>query len=74
MESRNYRKEYDDYHGQPDQIKRRAARNKARRFLTKEGRVHKGDGKDVDHKNGNPLDNSSANIRVSDRSANRSRK
>lgn len=74
MESRNYRKEYDDYHGQPDQVKRRAARNKARRFLTKEGRVHKGDGKDVDHKNGNPLDNSSANIRVSDRSANRSRK
>lgn len=74
MESRNYRKEYDDYHGEPDQIKRRAARNKARRFLTKEGRVHKGDGKDVDHKNGNPLDNSSANIRVSDRSANRSRK
>lgn len=74
MESRNYRKEYDDYHGQPDQIKRRAARNKARRFLTKEGRVHKGDGKDVDHENGNPLDNSSANIRVSDRSANRSRK
>lgn len=74
MESRNYRKEYDDYHGKPDQVKRRAARNKARRFLTKEGRVHKGDGKDVDHKNGNPLDNSSANIRVSDRSTNRSRK
>lgn len=74
MEKRDYRKEYDDYHGQPDQVKRRAARNKARRFLEKEGRVHKGDGKDVDHKNGNPLDNSSANIRVRDRSANRSRR
>jgi hypothetical protein len=74
VEKRDYRKEYDDYHGQPDQVKRRAARNKARRFLEKEGRVHKGDGKDVDHKNGNPLDNSSANIRVRDRSANRSRR
>jgi hypothetical protein len=69
---RDYDKEYRDYHGTAEQIKRRAARNKARRHLEREGRVHKGDGKEVDHKDHNPLNNSPANIRVRDRSANRS--
>jgi hypothetical protein len=54
--------------------KRRAARNKARRFLEREGRVHKGDGKDVDHRDGNPHNNGKSNLRVMDASANRSRK
>lgn len=72
MADRDYKKEYSDYHGTPKQIKRRAARNKARRHLEKQGRVSKGDGKDVDHKNHNPLDNSPANIRVRSKSANRS--
>jgi hypothetical protein len=72
MADRDYKKEYADYHGSPEQIKRRAARNKARRRLEQEGRVAKGDGKDVDHKNHNPLDNSPANIRVRSKSANRS--
>lgn len=71
MAHRDYDKEYKDYHGKPEQIKRRAARNKARRHLEREGRVHKGDGKEVDHKDHNPLNNSPANIRVRDRSANR---
>ena len=69
----DYDKEYKQYHGTEEQRKRRAARNKARRHLEKEGRVRKHDGKDVDHKNGNPLDNSPANIRVMSRSANRSK-
>jgi hypothetical protein len=69
---RNYRKEYDDYHARPEQVKRRAARNKARRHLEKQGRVKKGDGKEVDHKDHNPLNNNPANIRVRSRSANRS--
>lgn len=30
---RDYKKEYQDYHGTPEQKKRRAARNKARRKL-----------------------------------------
>lgn len=48
---RNYRKEYDDYHGTPEQKKRRAERNRARRKAMKEGRVKKGDGKEVHHPN-----------------------
>jgi 5-methylcytosine-specific restriction endonuclease McrA len=51
-----------------------AKRKKLRRALEKEGRVHKGDGKDVDHKV--PLSkggsNSKKNARVVSASANRS--
>lgn len=71
MADRNYRKEYDDYHGSERQKKRRAARNKARRHMEKNGRVHKGDGKEVDHKNYNAEDNSSENLRVVDKKTNR---
>lgn len=46
---RDYRKEYDDYQGTPEQKKRRADRNRARRQAEREGRVHKGDGKELDH-------------------------
>jgi len=71
---RNYRKEYDRYQGKPSQIKNRAKRNSARRELAKDGRVHKGDGKDVDHKH--PLvkggGNGHSNLRVQSKSANRS--
>ena len=31
MGKRNYRNEYDNYHGRPDQIKKRTKRNQARR-------------------------------------------
>lgn len=71
MSDRDYKKEYDSYHGTEEQKKRRAARNKARRHLIKEGRAHKRDGKDVDHKNGNPLDNREENLRMRSISANR---
>lgn len=46
---RDYRKEYDDYQGTPAQKKRRADRNRARRRAEREGRVSKGDGKELDH-------------------------
>jgi hypothetical protein len=72
MARRNYRKEYDNYHGKPEQIKRRDSRNAARRKLTKAGKVKKGDGKDVAHRNGNPKDNRSANLKVVSRRRNRS--
>ena len=51
MSNRNYRKEYDEYHALPEQKKRRAQRNKARKEAVDDSRVHKGDGKEVDHIN-----------------------
>jgi len=69
---RNYRHEYDSYHGKPAQIKKRAQRNAARATLAKTGAVKKGDGKVVDHKN--PIrrggSNAKSNLRVRTRSAN----
>lgn len=47
---RDYKKEYANYDGTPEVKKKRAQRNKARRMMEREGIVHKGDGKDVDHK------------------------
>lgn len=46
--SRNYPKET-AYEDSPAQIKRREARNRARRKATAAGRVHKGDGMELDH-------------------------
>lgn len=48
---RNLRKEYDEYHALPEQKKRRAQRNKARKKAEADGRVKKGDGKEIDHIN-----------------------
>lgn len=69
---RDYKKEYANYHAKPAQKKRRAARNTARRRMEKAGKVRKGDGKDIDHKNGNPRDNKRSNLKVKSKSANRS--
>lgn len=67
--SRDYGKEYRDFHGKPEQIKRRAARNKARSLLG----LKKGDGKEVDHKK--PLSkgggNGKKNLRAVSRGTNR---
>ena len=46
---RPYKKEYEQYQGKPEQIKNRSERNSARAKLMKEGKVSKGDGKDVAH-------------------------
>ena len=70
--ARNYKKEYANYQGKPAQVKKRTSRNAARAKLSAGGSVKKGDGKDVDHKNGNPLDNSKKNLRVTTKKANRS--
>lgn len=71
---RNYKKEYQNYQGNPEQIKNRSERNQARAAMVKAGKAHKGDGKDVDHKK--PLakggSNSTSNLRVQSKSANRS--
>jgi len=73
MAKRDYKKEYNDYHGTERQKKRRAARNKARRHLERSGRVSRGDGKEVDHKDFNPENNNSSNIRVIKEKTNRER-
>jgi len=69
---RDYKQEYKNYHASPEQKKKRASRNAARAAMEKAGKVRKGDGKDVDHKNGNPKQNSKSNLRVQSKSANRS--
>lgn len=71
---RDYKKEYRNYHGKPKQRKERAARTRARELMKKKGKVKKGDGKDIDHKN--PLrsggSNGINNLRVRGKSDNRS--
>lgn len=71
--ARDYKKEYQSYHAKPEQKKKRAMRNAARRELAAAGQVHKGDGKDVDHKK--PLraggSNTKGNLRVTSQSKNR---
>lgn len=61
------------YESTPQQKRNRAARNAARRRLLRKGVVHKGDGRDVDHKV--PLSrggtNRAGNVRVIARSVNR---
>ncbi len=70
--ARDYRAEYDKYQGTPEQRRKNDLRKKARRLMEAKGKVRKGDGKDVDHKNGNVRDYSPSNLRVQSKSANRS--
>ena len=69
--ARNYRKEYDEYHAKSEQKKRRASRNAARNKLAKTGRVRKGDGREVDHKDMNPRNNRRSNLKVVPKRVNR---
>jgi hypothetical protein len=71
--NRDYKEEYRRYHSKPEQRKRRSARNKARRKMVALGKARKGDGKDVDHKDRNPLNNSRGNLRMQSKSKNRGR-
>ena len=69
---RNYRKEYDTYHAKPAQRKRRSSRNKARRKMAGSGA--KLLGLDVDHRDGNPMNNKRSNLRAVSKKRNRSRR
>ena len=76
MAKRDYKEEYREYQGTPEQRKRNDARKKARRLMEKAGHVRKGDGKDVDHIRRNvdgKLDSSRSNLRVMSRHKNRGR-
>jgi len=46
---RDYKKEVANYTSKPSVIKKRSAQNAARAVMEKEGKVHKGDGTNVDH-------------------------
>lgn len=74
MKDRNFKKEYENYQGTPEQKKRRALRNAARNKLLKAGKVHKGDDKDVDHRKmlSKGGTNASGNLRVVAAGKNRS--
>ena len=61
---RNYRLEYDNYHSRPDQIERRSARNSARRIVSKKATDEELEGKDVHHKDNNPLNNDEKNLSI----------
>ena len=66
---RNYKKEYSDYHGKPEQIKARSQRNAARAKLG----LKVGDPREADH--GNPISRGGSNridnLRAVARSTNR---
>lgn len=61
------------YNARPEQVQNRMERNRARAALMKDGKVAKGDGKDVDHKK--MLDgggtNAKSNLRVVSQKENR---
>ena len=68
---RDYKKEYEDYQGTPEQIKRRAMRNAARREMVEAGKAHKGDGKDVGHIHGIGKGNVRSNLEMQSEKLNR---
>ena len=67
---------YQKYHASPRAKKERAMRNKARRNAEAAGKVHKGDGKEVDHIKAlsNGGSNSEKNTRIIERRKNRAYK
>lgn len=71
---RDYARQNKLYNSKPENIAKRVENNKARRELEKEGLVHKGDGKEVDHRK--PLSkggsNDRSNLRVVPHSKNES--
>lgn len=74
---KNYVRDYSQrgegkYDKSPKRMKDNRARKKARYAMEALGKARRGDGKDVDHKNGNPRDNSKNNLRMLGRAKNRS--
>ena len=57
----------------PQGLKDNAQRKRARYALEQQGKVRKGDGKDVDHKRGLKAGNGKSNLRVQSKKVNRGR-
>ena len=68
-EDRDYKKEYENYHSDPEQIKRRAKRNEARRSLKNQKKLTAD--KDVHHKDNNPMNNDKSNLSIVTQNYNR---
>lgn len=71
---RAHRKAQAKYQKKPEQVEKRENRNQARYQMEKAGKVHKGDGKDVGHADGNALNESPMNWKVQSRHSNRAYK
>ena len=67
---RNYKQEAKTE--SPLRKKKRAMRNKARRVAMKAGLVKTGDSQEVDHKDGNAMNNKRSNLSVKSAKSNRS--
>ena len=59
---RNYKKERENYLGTPVQMERNAARKRARRKMEKVGKAAPFDGRDIHHKDNDPLNNNEDNL------------
>lgn len=63
-----------EYQARPEQVKKRVARNAARRLMIRKHGKAALKGRDVDHKNGKATDNRRSNLQVISKKANRSKK
>tara|TARA_R110000822_G_scaffold31501_7_gene91202 strand:- start:32 stop:286 length:255 start_codon:yes stop_codon:yes gene_type:complete len=70
--SRDKKKKYDTAYNRLN-LRKIASRMRARRKLQKGGKVSPNDGMDVDHVDGNPMNNKASNLRVVTKSANRAK-
>ena len=71
LKERDYAREYENYHSHPDQVKRRAFRNAARRLM-RQKHGSKINGKDIHHKDHNPENNVPGNLAIATIAKNRS--
>lgn len=67
------RHEYDKFQSSDSAIKDRSSRNSARRSAIKNGIISAGSSKVIDHRNSDPRDNSSGNLRAMSKSENAGR-
>lgn len=66
--------QYDrEYQARPEEVKKRVARNKARRMMIRKHGEAALAGKDIDHSDGNPNNNSNNNLKIMPRSQNRAK-
>lgn len=63
-----------EYQARPEQVKKRVARNAARRLMVKKHGKAALKNKDVDHKRGTEAGNGLKNLQIISKSANRSKK